>query len=185
MIRTFTIRDVPRLIRNGGSPSNQRARRLCVYAIQKALEAIDPSNCLTACLKLDHDRIIVRNLSISISDFSHVNIIAVGKASVPMMDATLGLLDKDKMSGILVAPKGEKKMPRFDSRVEVFQAGHPLPDEEGFRAARRVMAMLDTMRSNDLLLCLISGGASALLPAPIDSITLLDKRRLTEELIRT
>src|SRR5271167_1930144 len=184
MIRTFTIRDVPRLIRNGGSPSNQRARRLCVHAFQKALEAINPSNCLTACLKIDHDRIIVRNLSLPISDFSHVNVIAVGKASVPMMDTTLGLLHKEKVSGILVAPKGEK-IPRFDSRVEIFHAGHPLPDEEGFRDARHVMAMLDTMRSNDLLLCLISGGASALLPAPVDSITLQDKRRLTEELIRT
>ncbi|HKM77078.1 MAG TPA: DUF4147 domain-containing protein [Candidatus Bathyarchaeia archaeon] len=184
MIRTFKIRDVPTLVHNGGSSSNRRARRLCVYAIQKALEAIDPSNCLTACIKVDHDRIIVRNLSVSISDFSHVNIIAVGKASVPMMDTTLGLIDEDNVSGILVAPKGEK-IPRFDSRIEIFQAGHPLPDEEGFRAARRVMAMLDTMRSNDLLLCLISGGASALLPAPVDSITLQDKRRLTEELIRT
>ena len=184
MIRNFTIKDSPRLIRNGGSPSNQRARRLCVHAIQRALEAIDPSNCLTACLRLDHERIIIRNLAIPISDFSHINIIAVGKASVPMMDTTLRLLNKHNVSGILVAPKGEK-MPRFDSRVEIFQAGHPLPDEDGFRAARRVIAMLGTMTPSDLLLCLISGGASALLPAPADSITLQDKRRLTEQLIRT
>ncbi len=106
MIRNFTISDGSRLIRNGGSPSNQRARRLCVHAIQKALVAIDPSNCLTACLKLDHERIIIRNLSLSISDFSHINIIAVGKASVPMMDTALGLLNKTQRIRNLGRPEG-------------------------------------------------------------------------------
>jgi len=184
MIRSFKIRDGPRLIRNGGSSSNQKARRLCVYAIEKALEAIDPSNCLAACLKIDQGRLIARDFSMSLSDFSSINVIAVGKASVPMMDTALKLLNQQKVSGILVAPKGEKT-PRFDSRVEIFHAGHPLPDEEGFRAGRHIVAMLSSMRSSELLICLISGGASALLPAPTDSIALEDKRRLTEQLIRT
>jgi len=180
----FRIRNVPRLIQNGGSVSNQKARRLCIHALQQALVAIDPSNCLKASFRVSHGCFILRGLSIPTARISHINIIAVGKASVPMMRTAMELLDQRSVSGILVAPKGER-LPRFDNRVDVFQASHPLPDEEGFRASRHVLNMLDKMKTNELLVCLISGGASALLPAPANSITLQDKRRLTEQLIRT
>jgi glycerate-2-kinase len=101
-----------------------------------------------------------------------------------MMTAALKILRGCNVSGILIAPKGQK-MKRLDDRVKVFLTGHPLPDSEGYRAGRHVLSALEKMREDEVLICLISGGASALLPAPVDSVSLADKRRLTEQLIRS
>ncbi|MEO8501435.1 MAG: DUF4147 domain-containing protein, partial [Vicinamibacteria bacterium] len=62
--------------------------------------------------------------------------------------------------------------------------GHPVPDARGVRAGRAVMALLDQAGRNDLILLLLSGGASALMPAPVEGVTLQDKQRLTRLLLR-
>jgi glycerate-2-kinase len=101
-----------------------------------------------------------------------------------MMKTTLSELDSRDLSGVLVVPKGQK-IPQFDDRVEVFFAGHPMPDEEGKRAADRVISLAQSMNGNELLVCLISGGASAMLPAPPSNIPLTDKTLVTSRLIRS
>jgi glycerate-2-kinase len=113
-----------------------------------------------------------------------IRVLAVGKASLPMLTGALRVLGKHVVSGILVAPKTEK-ITRLDKRIVTFRTGHPIPDREGLRASRYVMASIGRMHTDELLLCLISGGASAMLPAPAPDITLDDKRRITQRLIRS
>ena len=124
------------------------------------------------------------DFSVPLSRLKKIVIISVGKASSSMMRIALKTLKGTEISGILVVPKGET-IPQVDKRVEVFFAGHPLPDEDGLRASRRVMSLAQSTRNDDLLLCLISGGASAMLPAPPPSIPLRDKTDVTSRLIRS
>ena len=69
-------------------------------------------------------------------------------------------------------------------RIEVVEAGHPMPDDAGLQAARRMRDMVAELGEDDLALCLISGGGSALLALPAEGLTLADKQGVTRELLR-
>ena len=68
-------------------------------------------------------------------------------------------------------------------RIEIVEAAHPVPDEAGLLAARRIRAMVDGLSADDLVICLISGGGSALLPLPADPLTLADKQAINRALL--
>jgi glycerate 2-kinase len=69
-------------------------------------------------------------------------------------------------------------------RIEVVEAAHPVPDAAGLAAAQRMLQLVQGLTSDDLVLCLLSGGASSLLPLPLPSLALADKQALTRELLR-
>jgi glycerate 2-kinase len=171
-----------RLIRNGGSASNQRARQLCLDALEEGLAAIDPYDILRAWLRVSKGQLFSGNLSIPLPE--QIRILAVGKASVPMIQAALSILEGHVTSGILIAPKDEK-VPRLNQRIAIFHSAHPLPDQEGMRASKQVLLSIKHMQKDELLLCLISGGASAMLPAPVNDISLEEKKKITQQLIRS
>ena len=70
-------------------------------------------------------------------------------------------------------------------RIEVIEAAHPVPDQAGARAAQRILDSVVGLRENDLVLCLISGGGSALLALPADGVTLEDKQALNTALLKS
>lgn len=69
-------------------------------------------------------------------------------------------------------------------RIEVVEANHPIPDAAGLAVAARILTLVDGLTSDDLVLCLISGGGSSLLALPADTITLADKRNVNQQLLR-
>jgi glycerate 2-kinase len=71
------------------------------------------------------------------------------------------------------------------TRIEVIEAGHPVPDAAGQDAARRILALLDGLTADDLVLCLISGGGSALLAMPAEGVTLADKQAINKALLKS
>jgi glycerate 2-kinase len=70
-------------------------------------------------------------------------------------------------------------------RIEVIEASHPVPDEAGLRAAQRIMALTQGLTKDDLVLCLISGGGSALLTLPVDGLAFSEKQRINQELLNS
>lgn len=70
-------------------------------------------------------------------------------------------------------------------RIEIVEAAHPVPDEAGQRAAQRMQALLTGLSADDVVLCLISGGGSALLPAPAEGLSLADKQAINTALLRS
>ncbi len=172
------------LIRNGGTARNKAARRLALDAFDGALRAIDPYECLLKKARVTDGRISCGGTSVSLSGVRRVLVLAVGKAAPPMMKAALKLLKGYRVNGILVAPKG-KGLVAFDGRIEVFQSSHPVPDINGLKASQSVKHAISTMGRDELLLCLISGGASAMLPAPAAGISLQDKKRVTGLLVKS
>ena len=105
--------------------------------------------------------------------------LAVGKAGGPMMRAAFEILGSQQIRGILVAPRGERALVH-DPRIQVFNAGHPIPDREGLRAGKIVLKAVQRMKADELLLCMISGGASAMLASPPPEVRLSEEKRLTE-----
>ena len=174
------IRDREQLIRNGQSGADRRARRLCLDALEKALAAVNPITSLRRHLRLSGSRLSVDGFSTPMP--KRIRVLAVGKASTQMLAGALAILGKNVFSGILVAPK-HATITGLDERITAFRTGHPIPDEAGVRASKHVLESIARMDHDDLLLCLVSGGASAMLPAP--AVPLGDLGVITQRLIRS
>ncbi|MDO5623490.1 MAG: glycerate kinase [Pseudomonadota bacterium] len=89
------------------------------------------------------------------------------------------------LSGLVVTRHGHTppRPPGLAERIEVVEAGHPVPDAAGEAAARRMLALTEGLTADDLVLCLISGGGSALLTLPAPGLTLADKQRINRALL--
>jgi hydroxypyruvate reductase len=115
-------------------------------------------------------------------------VLGAGKAGGAMAAAVDALWPQSApLSGLVVTRYGHVP-PAYLSqpgRIEVVEASHPVPDEAGAQAARRIAALTHGLTADDLVLCLISGGGSALLSMPAEGITLEDKQRINRALLHS
>jgi glycerate 2-kinase len=115
-------------------------------------------------------------------------VIGAGKAGGAMAQAVEALWPADKpLSGLVVTryhhiPERPAGLP---SRIEVIEASHPVPDAAGLQASERILSLLQGLTADDLVLCLISGGGSALLTLPAEGLTLEDKQRINRDLLNS
>ena len=113
-------------------------------------------------------------------------VLGAGKAAGAMAHAVEAFWPADaSLSGLVVTRYGHLP-PRPDGlpqRIEVLQAAHPVPDAAGLAAAERILALTQGLTADDLVLCLISGGGSALLSLPAQGLTLADKQRINHDLL--
>jgi hydroxypyruvate reductase len=106
-------------------------------------------------------------------------VIGAGKASAAMAAAVEARMP-GPLSGLVITRYGHAVPAR---RIEIIEAAHPVPDERGRNAARRIASMVENLNPDDLVLCLISGGGSALLAAPADGLTLKDEQEVNRQLL--
>jgi glycerate 2-kinase len=114
--------------------------------------------------------------------FKRIVVLGAGKASARMAEACEEIFGTRIDSGLVITKYGHT---RPLSRVQVLEAGHPLPDAAGLRGAGAMISLLKQSRPEDLILFLTSGGCSALLPAPTPPIPLKEKQGLTALLLRS
>ncbi len=147
---------------------------------QAGLEAVDPSEAVKRYVTRREDMLEVCGAHYPLANYRHVHVVGAGKASARMALAIEDLLG-DRVSGGRVIVKYGHSAPL--SKVEVIEAGHPVPDQNGLRGAAEIIKLLQTAESNDLIVCLISGGGSALLSCPARGLTLEDKQSMTQLLL--
>ncbi|RCW64178.1 glycerate kinase type-2 family protein [Pseudorhodoferax soli] len=113
-------------------------------------------------------------------------VLGAGKAGGAMAQALEALWPADAPLEGLVVTRYHHVPPRpagLAQRIEVVEAAHPVPDAAGLAAAQRMLALTEGLTADDLVLCLMSGGASALLTLPADGLVLEDKQRINRELL--
>jgi glycerate 2-kinase len=113
-------------------------------------------------------------------------VLGAGKAGGAMAQAVEAHWPADAHLEGLVVTRYHHTPPRpagLKQRIEVVEASHPVPDAAGLDAAQRIMAMTGGLTQDDLVLCLISGGGSALLTLPIDGLEFADKQRINQDLL--
>ena len=113
-------------------------------------------------------------------------VLGAGKAGGSMAQAVEALWPADAPLQGLVVTRYHHIPPRPEGlpvRIELVEASHPVPDAAGLQAAQRILAMAHGLTKDDLVLCLISGGGSALLTLPAEGLTLEDKQRINRELL--
>ncbi|MGA2114938.1 MAG: glycerate kinase [Bryobacteraceae bacterium] len=148
---------------------NRILRRQARQILDEALRAADPEEAVERHLHtIDFDR------------FQRIFVLGAGKAGASMAHAAERVLGSRITAGLLNVKDGHLAPL---AHIELQQARHPLPDERGVAGSQRIAALAESAGSGDLVLCLISGGGSALLPLPADGITLAEKQEVTKLLL--
>ena len=145
-----------------------------------ALKAAAPGEAVLRHVKLTGDVLTADRIRYRLGTFRNVQVIGAGKAGVPMAQAIERLLGKRISGGLINVKYGHTGRLR---RIEVNECGHPIPDRNGELGAKRIARIASQAGRDDLLVCLISGGASALLPLPAAPVTLEQKQETTRLLL--
>jgi glycerate 2-kinase len=148
-----------------------------------ALAAVEPAAAVRRCVRREGDALFVADQRYDLGDYERVFVVGGGKAAVPMAAAIADILGESVTEGVVVT-KYEHTGGWSASRFRVIEAGHPVPDENSVRGARAVADLADRAMERDLVICLISGGGSALLTLPAEGLALVDFQRLTGTLLR-
>ena len=154
-------------------------RKHALQIFRAALQAADPARAVTRFLKFDGHILTAGRKRYRLSQFDRIQVIGAGKASAAMARAVERILGR-RVSGGFINVKDSA--PRL-RRIVLHESGHPIPDQRGVEGARRIAAIAREAGERDLLICLISGGASALMPLPAASISLNEMQNTTRHLL--
>jgi hydroxypyruvate reductase len=157
-----------------------RLRRAASRILAAGLEAAEPKQLGRSALGLSGRSLGIPGRSLPLGR-GRLALVAAGKAAASMAGAAEEILGSRLTEAIAVA--SSPSPPLRLTRIRV--ASHPVPDRRGLEAAQQVVALADGLGREDTLLVLLSGGASALLPAPVPGVSLKDKARVTSLLLRT
>lgn len=167
--------------------SPRRLRRDGAAIFKSVLRAAGAGDAVSRALQFERTRqgdfLRAAGRRVALRDFDRILLIAAGKAAASMALAAERILAKPGVAGGIAVVKRGDAGPR-PSVVAVRQAGHPIPDDGGVAAAREIEVLLRGANARDLVILLVSGGASALLPAPAPPLTLRDKQLTTGLLLR-
>jgi glycerate 2-kinase len=147
-----------------------RLRRDLDEIVRAAIDGVEPERLVVRALAMDPEAAVSRR----------VRVLCAGKGAAAMAAGAARMLGHRIVSGLIVSPEAAEAAPPFESMI----GGHPLPTVESERAGRRALALADSVRPGERFLCLLSGGASALMAAPAAGVSLEDKKAATIQLLR-
>ena len=147
---------------------------------QAALKAVDPVEAILRHVKRVDDGLQIGEHRFVFKDYDRILVAGAGKAGAPMARALEDLLGDNIADGVIVVKEGHG-LPL--EHIRIHEASHPVPDERGIKGAEEILSLVKAAGERDLVLCLISGGGSALLVAPAEGVTLEDKQAVTRLLL--
>jgi hydroxypyruvate reductase len=132
-------------------------------------------------MRISGETLLIGGESLDLSKYRRVFVVGAGKASAPMARATEEILGDRVTAGHVIVKVGYLDT---TTRVTLHEASHPVPDEAGVEGTAQLVRLIERADEHDLVVCLISGGGSALMILPEDGISLADYRALTNALLR-
>ena len=160
----------------------RRARILPV--LESALAAADPATAVRKTLLRNNEQLCIGGDTYDLDAYQHVYVVGFGKAATPMAEATLQIVGDRVTTGVIVTKYGHgPDVGASLGPITVLETGHPVPDEAGRVAAQAVVDLLQQAGEDDLVICLISGGGSALLTLPAEGVELADLQDMTTALL--
>jgi glycerate 2-kinase len=155
-------------------------RQHAEHIFQSALRAVEPGAAIKDCCRLDGDSLLIKDLSYDLNLYERILVLGVGKAGASMAKAVENLLGARISEGLVVVKYGHLAELR---KISLREAAHPVPDENGLKAARAILELAKRADEKTLVIFLVSGGGSALLPLPAVGISLEDKQATTRTLL--
>jgi glycerate 2-kinase len=154
-------------------------RRAARLIWESALAAANPSTCIRNVVRFKDGVLTIAGRDVPMR--GRLIVIGAGKPGAKMAQAVEEVFGASIGDGLVVTKYGHRLQL---NRIRLVEAGHPIPDEAGVRGVEETRKLLRNLSEDDVVLCLISGGASALWPAPADGITLEEKQEVTQLLLR-
>ena len=158
-------------------PQDKQYDQLAAEIFYSGLRAVDPYKCVM--LQAEHILSVFRR-----GKYRKLLLVAFGKAAVPMTKALAEIAGDVISQGVLITKYGHVAPDDVFRNISVFEAGHPIPDVNGFTATKEVIRLMDAADESAFIVFLVSGGGSALLIAPHDNITLTEKQEVTDLLLK-
>jgi len=161
-------------------------RQNALAIFQAGINAADPYSAVKRCLQSDGKQLdIALDLNSNAKrngNWQRIHVIAFGKAACAMAKAAQEIIPAQLLAQPIIAITNYENVTEL-ANIEVIGANHPLPDQVGFAAAQRIAKIAQQTQQGDLLLVLVSGGGSALIPFPADGISLDEKIATTDLLL--
>lgn len=170
------IKNFDSLISHGQSPVRLDALEI----IEAGIHGADPGRGTLAKVRREGDCLHVGDQTYDLGQVGKIYVLGAGKGSFPIAEALDGILGDRIEEGFVVVKKGEK---RRLPHIEVFEAGHPIPDEESIAGGRRILKIAAKAQAGDLVFAAVTGGCSALVIAPPAEIRLAEIKELTNLLL--
>lgn len=171
------------LIKNRDELATTPLRRQALKIIEAGIQRILPGNIMKSTVSYDHLR---RCLKVKEANYNiyegRIFVIGGGKAAGLMAGALEDSLGVENICAGIVNCKSRHRT----KKIKVIKAGHPLPDGRGLKGIKQMLSLKrkHSINENDLIICLLSGGGSALMPYPVEGLTLKDKQKTTELLLK-
>jgi len=159
---------------------NSELRNVALDIVEHALSVVDPYFAVKQFVHLDGNQLTVSNLVLDLSQVKNVYVLGAGKASLRIAEAIEDILGDRIDGGLIAIKRGQPHNLRF---VRVIEAAHPFPDKTSLQAAKEALALADRAQAGDVIFTAITGGSSALLCYPPDSISFEEKRQVHELLL--
>ncbi len=144
------------------------------------LRAVDPGAAVKRYCRIEDDHLFIGDKPYDLSRIKNIFVVGAGKASAPMAAEIENILGDKITKGIINVKYGHTSKL---GRIKLIEAGHPVPDKNGRQGAGAIVGLVNNAGKDDLVLCLISGGGSALLPLPFPDLTLKDKQDTIKTLL--
>ena len=152
--------------------------------ISAALDAADPVESVRKAIRRSNEYLWIGDSVYDLGEFDHVYVVGAGKASVSMTRGVLTVLGDRVSGGVLIAKHlNHELLDGFPLSIRFLQGSHPVPDEKSVQSTQEIIEFLEDCTARDLVLCLISGGGSALMTSPAEGIHLEDLQKLTRLLL--
>ncbi len=155
-------------------------RELALDCIETGIEAADPERAIRGTVTIDGDRLIVGEASYDLSEYDELIVLGGGNAGGRMASAIEAVLGERISRGVVVTDA-----PEATERIDVLPGDHPVPTERGVESTRRMLDLADEVGEKTLAIVLISGGGSALMPAPAGGVSLSALQEMTEALLES
>lgn len=159
---------------------NERQKAIQIFLA--GVESVKPDNLINRYVCINQNILQIEKISFDLSSIKNIFVVGAGKASAAMAHAIENILGSRIAAGHIVTKYDHSVPLQF---IEITEAGHPVPDENGIRGTERILSILNKAQKDDLVICLISGGGSALLADVPEGCTLDDLKSLSTVLLKT
>jgi len=170
----------------GQTPEMRQRREHALQILSAALIAVNPAQAVKNSVKIDTSAVTLHidAVAYNMQYYEQIYIVGAGKAGAPMAGALAEILQGRLTAGSVNVKYGHMAGAPQLSTLKIVESGHPIPDEAGVAGARQIIEILQKSTERDLVLAVISGGASALLELPVEGVSLADMQTLTHKLLK-
>lgn len=181
------IKNLSQLTPNNIKEESLALRKVGLNALEIGLSSVEPRKLIKNSVKIVKDKLIIRNDMYDLSTFREILVIGGGKASAQMaleIEELLKKYSKIKYKGLInILNSLTIKNHSASSKIRMNLASHPIPDESGLNGTKTMFSYIENTTKDDLIIFLLSGGGSALLPMPKQNVSLEDLQATNSLLI--